>query len=133
MFIIQFHASCGQRKQHNTRGRRAPAGAAACSSGGLALADPGIISVCVFEGHFCFVGFFSFLVRFWSSVFPDVGVHHWLHLVEGVFAARVVQLGVYHRAHRWLHVGGGAPVHLHAPSSYLQWPRGTAAPGHLRI
>lgn len=35
-------------------------------------------------------------------VLTDVSVHHGLHLVEGVqtLAARVIQLGVYHRALR---------------------------------
>ena len=43
-----------------------------------------------------------FYLRFWSpsssSVFTNVSVDHWLHLVEWVFAAWVIQLGVYHRA-----------------------------------
>lgn len=40
----------------------------------------------------------NFLVPGSSSVFANVSIDHWLHLVERVFAAWVIQLGVYHRA-----------------------------------
>lgn len=39
-----------------------------------------------------------FLVPSSSSVFTNVSIDHWLHLVEWVFAAWMIQLGVYHRA-----------------------------------
>lgn len=38
------------------------------------------------------------LVQGLSSVFANVGVHHRFILMEGVLAARVIQLCVYHRA-----------------------------------
>ncbi len=48
---------------------------------------------------FYFFFFFCvFLVPCSSSVFTNVSVDHWLHLMERVFAAWVIQLGVYHRA-----------------------------------
>lgn len=60
-----------------------------------------------------FFVFLTCLVPSSSSVFTDVSVDHWLHLVEGAPAARVIQLGVYHRA--------------------LYRPRGVGAPGALQI
>ena len=46
----------------------------------------------------CFFHFFHILVPCSSSVFTNVSIDDWLHLMERVFAVRVIQLGVYHRA-----------------------------------
>lgn len=58
-------------------------------------ADRGLILYCVFVIFFLWM---LFLVPSSSLIFTNVSVDHRLHLMERVFAAWVIQLGVYHRA-----------------------------------